>query len=75
MNRPKRRARGLLAGRLPSGPGILVPVLEVPIWAVRVITALVLLVGVGLGWWARGRWHQTPKLVVLESAPERERLH
>jgi hypothetical protein len=50
-------------------------VLEVPIWAVRVLTALVLLVGVGLGWWARGRRQGAARAVLLESAPERERLH
>lgn len=55
--------------------GTLGHMLEVPIWAVRVITAVVLLIGAALGWWGRGRWQRAPKVVVLETASERDRLH
>jgi len=50
-------------------------VLEVPLWAVRLVTAAVLIFGTTLGWWLRGRWQRRPKIIVLETTPDREPLH
>jgi hypothetical protein len=50
--------------------------LEVSVWAVRLVTLAVFAVGAGIGWWLRPRWPMPQrKPVAFVSARDRSMLH